>query len=585
MRLVTAWLLAAVAAAAGAAEPAAERALSYETLTQELTLPAPLDLAEFGPPAGALPPAHVFSGRLSFRARASRTHSALLHDRDRAVRASPRTILGLPPFDFEFIQSGDALIPLRRGAIQGKHRYWEYVLEPGRAWREPGDQGLTRAAIPFALQERNANCLHYGVLTFLFGDAGMVSQVAFQVSGETCIYLKFDLWGMAEASYTPAALPEAAAVAGAWADEVRSRLPLRPIEELRDAYPGADAAAFGSTADIAAEDMTAYGFVIDGVHYAGGCRMRHGLHPFCDVLDLPSYSIAKSIFAGVALMRLEQEFPDAGREKIEDYVPECARAGGWNDVTFRHALDMTTGRYRSPAVFGDEYADDGLELHFAETHAGKIRHACNAYPRREAPGQRWVYQTADTYVLGTALNAFVRRRLGPGRDLYDDLMVADIWRPLALSPVTEFTRRTYDAIAQPFTGWGLVLHRDDVARIGAWLATGNGAIGDRQVLDRRMLDAALQRRPEDRGLVSIDPRFRYQHGFHAREIGSELGCADPVWVPYMTGYGGNVVVLLPNGTVYYHFSDGDSFRWKTAAIESDRIRGYCVRHKTEGTAS
>lgn len=585
MQFAAALFLTAIAAAASAGEPVRDRQLSYETLTQERALPAPLDLAEFGPPAGALPPAHTFSGRLSFRSRPGRSHSTLLHDRDGVVRDSPGTILGLPAFDFEFVQAGDALIPLRRGAIPGKHRYWEYVLEPGRAWQEPGDQGLTRAAIPFALQERNANCLHYGVLTFLFGDAGTVSPVAFQVSGETCFYLKFDLWGIAEARYTPGTPSRAAAAASAWADEVRSRMPVRPIEELRDAYPGADVAAFGSTADIAAEDMTAYGFVIDGVHYAGGCRMRHGHYPFCDVLDLPSYSIAKSIFAGVALMRLEQAFPGVAREKIVDYVPECARAGGWDDVTFEHALDMATGRYRSPGVFADEYADDALALHLVESHAGKIRHACRAFPHREAPGQRWVYQTSDTYVLGTALNAFVRRRLGRGKDLYDDVMVADLWRPLALSAVTGFTRRTYDAVAQPFTGWGLVLHRDDVARIGAWLASGDGNIGGRPVLDRRMLDATLQRRPDDRGLVSIDPRFRYQNGFHARDISAELACAEPVFVPYMTGYGGNVVVLFPNGTVYYHFSDGDSFRWKSAAFASDRIRSYCARRKAEGAVS
>jgi hypothetical protein len=581
MRIAAALFLTAIAAAAGAGEPVRERQLSYETLMRARTIPAPLELAEFAVPAGALPPTHSFSGRLSFRARPGRTHSTLLHDRDSVIGGSGRTILGLPPFDFEFIQSGDAVIPLRRGAIPGKHRYWEYVLEPGRAWQEPGDRGLTRAAIPFALQERDANCLHYGVVTFLFGDAGRISQAAFQMSGETCFYLKFDLWGIADARYAPGAPVQAAAVAGAWAAEVRSRLPVRPIESLRDAYPDADAAAFGSAAEVAAEDMTAFGFVIDGVHYAGGCRMRHGLYPFCDVLDLPSYSIAKSIFAGVALMRLEQQFPGAVREKIADYVPECARAGGWDDVTFENALDMATGRYRSPEMFADEYADYALELHLVETHAEKIRHACNAFPRREAPGTRWVYQTGDTYVLGTALNAFVKRRLGGGRDLYDDVVVQDLWRPLGLSPVTHVTRRTRDPAAQPFTGWGLVLHRDDIARIGAWLAAGNGAIGERQALDRRLLDAALQRLPEDRGLVSIDPRFRYQNGFHARDISADLNCVEPVFVPYMTGYGGNVVVLLPNGSVYYHFSDGDSFRWRRAAAESDRIRSYCARRKAE----
>ena len=61
--------------------------------------------------------------------------------------------------------------------------------------------------------------------------------------------------------------------------------------------------------EVTREHMTAYGFVIGGVHYAGGCETRHGTYPFCDVMDLPSYSLAKSIVGGIGLMRLELLYP------------------------------------------------------------------------------------------------------------------------------------------------------------------------------------------------------------------------------------------------------------------------------------
>jgi hypothetical protein len=164
-------------------------------------------------------------------------------------------------------------------------------------------------------------------------------------------------------------------------------------------------------------------------------------------------------------------------------------------------------------------------------------------------------------------------------------MVAELWRPLGLSPVTGFTRRTYDAIAQPFTGWGLVLHRDDLVRIGDWVANGGGSVGGLQLLDPVMLAAALQRAPEDRGLPAIDDRSRYQHGFYGRDLGPDITCAGPAWVTYLAGYGGIIVVLLPNGTVYYYVSDGNAFKWRQAAIEADRIRGYCRDRRTEGATS
>lgn len=574
-------LLAIPVLGAGAALPRQD--LTYETLLRADTLDAPVGMAAFQAAPGASVASQRFSGRLSFPAGRQSLQSRVLHDPGGLTQGEGRSILRLPAFDFDLIQSGDALIPLRRGSLPSDDPRWEYLLEPGRVWQEDADRGLARAALPFTLQERNANCMHHGVLTFLFGAAGQVSQVAFQISSETCRYLQFDLWGLAQAAYVPAELPGAAGIVHAYENEERARLPVKPIAELRQDYPGADPEAFGAASEVRPQDMTAYGFLIDGVHYAGACATRHGPYPYCDVLDLPSYSLAKSIFAGVALMRLEQRFPGTSRLRIADFVPACAQNGRWDDVTFSHALDMATGNYLSPDYDVDESADHAMTLFDAETHAGKIDYACGMFPRQSPPGSRFVYHTSDTYVLGSALSAWVRQRLGPQQDLYRDVMVQELWQPLGLSPVTALTRRTNDDIAQPFTGWGLALHRDDILRIAHWLATGEGMLDDRQLLEPRMLAAALQRDPDDRGLVATGPRFRYRHGFWAYDAGPDIGCAEPAWVPFLSGYGGITVALFPNGTVYYYFSDGGAFAWRRAAIESDRIRSFCTRPRGTGT--
>ena len=125
------------------------------------------------------------------------TFSACLRDVDGDARANGGAARTLPPFAFDFVQDGERIIPVMRGPIAGPHANWEWIVEPGRAWDEAGDDGFTRAGIPFALQERNENCTHYGALTFLFKSDGTITNAAYQIAGETCAYFNFDLAGLA----------------------------------------------------------------------------------------------------------------------------------------------------------------------------------------------------------------------------------------------------------------------------------------------------------------------------------------------------------------------------------------------------
>jgi hypothetical protein len=47
------------------------------------------------------------------------------------------------------------------------------------------------------------------------------------------------------------------------------------------------------------------------------------------------------------------------------------------------------------------------------------------------------------------------------------------------------------------------------------------------------------------------------------------------WVPFMSGYGGISVLLLPNGATYYIFSDGNEFIWYAAVHEINKIAPVC----------
>jgi hypothetical protein len=192
-------------------------------------------------------------------------------------------------------------------------------------------------------------------------------------------------------------------------------------------------------------------------------------------------------------------------------------------------------------------------------------------------------------VLGTALDAFYRAKLradadggvgaaaGTRAEVYRDLLVRDLWRPLDLSPALAVPRRTYDAVGQNWTGYGLTLHADDVAKLASFLQNAGGRIGTRQMLDPRVLDEALQRDPAHRGLRARSDDLRYNHGFWAWNAQRTLGCREPTWIPFMSGYGGIVVAMFPNGMTYYYFSDGGVFRWAIAAAAADRMRSFCSK--------
>ena len=225
-----------------------------------------VDMRAFMPNAAAGAPSHLLTGRLVLGKRVA----GAFHVRKNDPFDIPidDAIESLPPFEFEFVQDGDAVIPVRRGPIQSERPNREYVLEPGLAWSEAADGGYTRVAIPFALQERNANCLHNGVLSFVWRGAGAVSDVFFEIAGETCAYFKFETWGLRKATFVRGAPPEVAKIIASYRAEVAARLPVRPLSDLIAARPQLTAKGFALEPPADGDRPTLSGVVVE----------RHRLH-------------------------------------------------------------------------------------------------------------------------------------------------------------------------------------------------------------------------------------------------------------------------------------------------------------------
>ncbi|GMR11444.1 MAG: hypothetical protein BMS9Abin28_2276 [Anaerolineae bacterium] len=544
--------------------------LTYDDLMNGFDGLSPIDEAALALPQEGAPPEYIFEGRLE------------LYGEDvvggiTVLRGDPNQepeVPHLPEFDFEFVQSDDGyLIPVRRGLIITDHPYWNYILGPGRVWQEINDRGYSRASFPFALVWKGSNAILNGTMTFLFDDEG-ISKVWYQITQETTISFSADMWGLLDAAYQSGPVAGAGQLREAFAHELEGRFPTKPIEQLAQDYPGVDGSAFGR--GVSRNNMTWYGFVVDGVNYVSGCQTRYGEYPYCESMRAPSYSTAKSAFVSVALMRLAQMYDPAAPDLlIEDYVPEAADSpGDWSTVSFDHVLDMATGNYESAEFMVDEEHWDTDPFWNEEYFAERIAAAFN-WPHSAEPGTQWVYRTFDTFIVTRGLQNYLQSQEGPDADIFE-FVVEEVYLPIKMGPGVFTTLRTKDDSwqGQPLGGYGMWWIPDDLAKIANFLNADGGSIDGKQLLNPEILAKALQRDPEDRG-VDRNRNGKYNNAFWADRYVESKGFDCEFWVPQMLGYSGIVVVLMPNGTSYYYASDGREFTWEAAVREADKIIPHC----------
>ncbi|MFN2234953.1 MAG: hypothetical protein ACK2U1_12065 [Anaerolineales bacterium] len=541
--------------------------LTFDNMINGFESFSPVDEAAITMPSEAAQPSHLFEGRLELKLEANQGDVQVLRGELEGEWAH------IPEFDFAFVQSGTHLIPEKRGAIITDHPYWNYILEPGRVWQEQNDHGYSRASFPFALVVKGGNATFNGTMSFLF-DEHNISNVWYQITQETTSYTRANFWGLLQAEYHQETVPNSSRIIEDFIQELNGRFPTRPIQWLAQDYPEADLSAFGH--GVTPEHMTWYGFVINGINYLGGCQTRFGIYPYCESMRATSYSTAKSAFASVALMRLMQKYgPEVANLRIKDYVSEAADSpGDWDHVTFNHTLDMATGNYSSPGFQVDEDGPKMDDFFNAQPFTKRIKLAFD-WPHSSDPGQHWVYRTSDTFILTRAMHNYLISQEGSSSDIFE-FVVDEVYRPLGIGPGFFSTMRTADNgwQGQAEGGYGLWWIPDDIAKISSFLQNMGGQIDGVQILHPDMLAASLQHNPSDRG-VRIDQRRMYNNAFWAEEYSKPNGFDCEFWVVQMLGVSGNVVALIPNGTIYYYFSDNQEFTWDSAVRESNKLIAIC----------
>jgi Beta-lactamase len=591
--------------------------LTHDQLFADNTPKEPLDDGGFAMPAGAAEPGQNFEGLLTLDDVATNGNFQLLADVFHLIPERDSIWKHLAPFHFQFVQSGHYLIPVRQGLVITASPVWNYIVGPGRVWQEDGDQGYSRASFPFALIQRNQNCVHNGEMTFLFrgtvdspaanatniASAPNISNVYYQITQETCYPMRFNLWGVVPARYTPQTVANADQIKAGYASELAHRLPSKPFSELSKDFPDSkiNLDAFES-AYRNPDNITTYGLVLHGINYISGCPTRYGQYAFCSDMRLPSYSIAKSVFAGVALMRLGHLYGSGiYDEKIKDYVPQFTSGGRWDATTFNNVSDMATGNYNLAGYEADEDSLTMDKFLVDEAYDAKIVDAFQFKKHYATPGTKWIYQSAATFVLTQAMTAYMKQRSANGGETKEDIFTLvrdDIYRPLNFSAGALTTIRADDnPDGAPSGYYGLFFNQDDIAKIGNFLNNGKGMIEGRQVLEPSRLQEALFRGPNASttgvpilgespasllGAPSLGKAVpknarRYSHGFWGRHVTStefpEYPC--DFWASFNAGYGGDIVMLLPDGATFYIFSDGMEFPWAPAVQEINKIAPMC----------
>ena len=452
-----------------------------------------------------------------------------------------------PAFSLPIIGYGDSLIPLDRNIIYsgGKGRsFWNVIASPGRVWQESGDNGWSRASFPFVLTDNYVGQALNGLATFLFTSAG-ISWVAVQITQETSPkmdYTRADLNAAIPAQFVPQAFADSGRVIEAYKNELAARPPVKSWSELRDA--GFTRSFFNG--DLPPESVSTSALLMNGILYVQEAETRSGPYPYSLDMRQGVYSMTKTLAMGLSMFYFAERYGEGlFDELITDYVPELAGHPGWRGVTFANALDMATGTQGN---------DRNTNFIRARSAADKLAVVRGMPDAPYAPGVYFNYSSSNTFTLSCALNRYVKAKEGPDAD-YWLLVRENVLKLLGIEnmPVVR-TMESDGSPGTPVAGWGCYPTVVEVAKIGL-LYSNEGVHEGRQILNRNKVREALERTSR-RGLPANSASTRYLHSFWIGDISLLTG---RVTAPYMSGLGGNTVIVLPGGTVALRFADEDVY--------------------------
>lgn len=563
--------------------PGSSAPIPLEELTRGAwSPPAMLRSHRFLPSSEAEPARHPFSGVITLAGAEIATEPAELDPR----RFMGRDTKLFPDVSLGFAADGRDLIPWNRDLIVSGTRteagsYWDVLVGPGTVWSEPGET-WSRAAFPLQLASSIENETYNGVATFAFNDRE-VSGVRFQTMTQGRPYFLVQrrlMWGQLAAEFAPGPAP--AELIEAFAAEKALRLPLRPISDLGPLV--GDSIFDAMHDDMNVENMVTAAFLVRDTLYAADCPTPFGELPFCREQRFGIWSVTKSTGNTVAALRLAQRYGRAVlEERVADYLNVTAEHDGWDDVRFQDVLNMATGvgegsTRTEPNNTGDGYLIGYDDWYTAISKDERIRQVFRASNHPSGPGAVVRYRDQDAFLIGAAMDAYLKRRAGPEADLWE-MLEDEVYRPIGVPHAP--TNRLVEAdgsLTLPQMSQGYYPTVDDLAKIARLLQ--DGGVHEGEPLLHPELTAEAMYRTDVRGIafgpsVEVGQPSYYLAVWHQNYVG-EGGCV--VDLARMSGWGGHRVVLFPNGIVAIRISQvtgSEASPVAGLAAVADRLDPFC----------
>jgi CubicO group peptidase (beta-lactamase class C family) len=378
-------------------------------------------------------------------------------------------------------------------------------------------------------------------------------------------------------NYRPGKLEDRDTIIAQFEEELSHQTPIRSWSDLEENFDPQFLSTFNG--NILPWSLSTSGLVLNDNIYLQPCYTRYGPFPYCDSMRHGSFSVTKSMGAAIAMLRLAEKYGDEVFEyKIVDYVDVTAKHEGWEEVTFADALNMATGigddlpeRVEPNVMLSDEDGDEQIFNGFMEAMSAQdkadICFTAGDYPWD--PGEVARYNSCHTFILSVAMDSFLKSVEGADADIWD-MVLEEVYRPIGIyhTPIMR-TIEPDGSRGLPQFWVGLYPTVDDVAKVAILLRDGGQHQGQ-QLLHAGKLAEALRQTDVvglPTGEINEYGEGAYLMSFWSMPYRSVAG--DLYQIPYMSGFGGNRVILNPNGIITFQFADAHVYGFESMVKVAD----------------